>query len=95
LNDVHGIPRAWCKTIVTSYIKWGIYNSFAPSPRYGLSRIQLLVHVQMSSLLIFGITIMQRFPCFLVEKPMYNGFDKWRAFKAVCELVYKPEARVE
>jgi len=25
--------RAWCKTIVTSYIKWGSYNSFAPSPR--------------------------------------------------------------
>jgi len=28
------ISRAWCKTIVTSYIKWGSYNSFAPSPRY-------------------------------------------------------------
>ena len=26
--------RAWCKTIVTSYIKWGSYNSFAPSPRH-------------------------------------------------------------
>jgi len=28
------ISRAWCKPIVTSYIKWGSYNSFAPSPRY-------------------------------------------------------------
>ena len=27
------ITRAWCKTIVTSYIKSGSYNSFAPSPR--------------------------------------------------------------
>jgi len=27
------MPRAWCKTIVTPYIKWGSYNSFAPSPR--------------------------------------------------------------
>jgi len=26
------IRRAWCKTIVTPYIKWGSYNSFAPSP---------------------------------------------------------------
>ena len=25
--------RAWCKTIVTPYIKWGSNNSFAPSPR--------------------------------------------------------------
>jgi len=24
--------RAWCKTIVSPYIKWGSYNSFAPSP---------------------------------------------------------------
>jgi len=24
--------RAWCKTIVTFYIKQGGYNSFAPSP---------------------------------------------------------------
>ena len=28
------LSRAWCKTIVTSYIKWGSYNSFALSPRY-------------------------------------------------------------
>jgi len=26
--------RAWCKTIVTPYITWGSYNSFAPSPRF-------------------------------------------------------------
>ena len=26
------ITRAWCKTIVTPYIKWGSYNSFAPIP---------------------------------------------------------------
>jgi len=32
------ISRAWCKTIVTSYIKWGSYNSFAPSPRYTIYR---------------------------------------------------------
>ena len=25
--------RAWYKTIVTPYIKWGSYNSFEPSPR--------------------------------------------------------------
>jgi len=34
----HCISRAWCKTIVTSYIKWGSYNSFAPSPRFVLSQ---------------------------------------------------------
>jgi len=27
--------RAWCKTIVTCYIKWGNYNSFAPRPQTG------------------------------------------------------------
>ena len=32
----HSMSRAWCKTIVTPYIKWGSYNSFAPSPRCAL-----------------------------------------------------------
>jgi len=26
------IARAWCKTIVTPYIKWGSYNSFCTKP---------------------------------------------------------------
>ena len=34
-SEVGDILRAWCKTIVTSCIKWGSYNSFAPSPGYG------------------------------------------------------------
>jgi len=35
LNKINNcVSRAWCKTIVTPYIKWGSYNSFAPSPRY-------------------------------------------------------------
>jgi len=33
-SQQNSIPRAWCKTIVTSNIKWGSYNSFAPSCRY-------------------------------------------------------------
>jgi len=34
------ISRAWCKTIVTSYINWGSYHSFAPSPRYTLMKLK-------------------------------------------------------
>ena len=36
---IYSISRAWCKTIVTSYIKYLIYNSFAPSPRYMFVRM--------------------------------------------------------
>jgi len=35
------VSRAWCKTIVTPYIKGGSYNSFAPSPRYAFDQITL------------------------------------------------------
>jgi len=31
------MSMAWCKTIVTPYIKWGSYNCFVPSPRCALS----------------------------------------------------------
>ena len=38
LTNVSGfISRAWCKTIVTSYIKWGSYSSFTPNPRSELA----------------------------------------------------------
>jgi len=35
------ISRAWYKPIVTPYIKWGSYNSFAPSPRFVYVTISL------------------------------------------------------
>ena len=31
--QVNSKSRACCKTIVTSYTKWGSYNSFAPGPQ--------------------------------------------------------------
>jgi len=34
IRTLNSISRAWCKTIVTLYIKWGSYNSFVPSPRF-------------------------------------------------------------
>jgi len=40
------ILRAWCKTIVTSYIKWGSYNSFAPCPRFHFHIPWLYANVQ-------------------------------------------------
>jgi len=40
------ISRAWCKTIVTPYIKWGSYNSFAPSPRFALIEcLYMLIYI--------------------------------------------------
>jgi len=38
-----------CKTIVTSYIKWGSYNSFALSPRSDVQRNSAVNNVDMSS----------------------------------------------
>jgi len=42
-NLLNSISRAWCKTIVTPYIKWGSYNNFAPSPRYTVLFLQTFV----------------------------------------------------
>ena len=41
------MSRAWCKTIVTSYIKWGSYNSFASRPQCILSTAVFVKHEQL------------------------------------------------
>jgi len=50
------ILRTWCKTIVTSYIKWGSYNSFARSPRFVLYCIIISLHKGLTSHLKYKVT---------------------------------------
>jgi len=45
--------RAWCKTIVTSYIKWGSYNSLHQALEIHLLYIHIILCVEGMSIIVF------------------------------------------